>query len=106
MEFPALINWTSSFPILRVFGLYFSILFKFQKKLPLANSGEPDQTPCSMAADLSLRYLPISHKKDARHIWVKFRCLYLLHYKPLKLLSLICINQQQLIYANRIVLIV
>ena len=33
-----------------------------------ANSGDPDQTPHSVASDLS-------HKKDARHIWVK-KCNY------------------------------
>ena len=36
-----------------------------------ANSGNPDQTPHSVASDLGLHYLPMSHKKDARHIWVK-----------------------------------
>ena len=42
-----------------------------------ANSGDPDQTPHSVASDLGLRYLPMSHIKDARHIWVKnaFFCL-------------------------------
>ena len=36
-----------------------------------ANSGDPDQTPHSVASDLGLHYLPMSHKKDARHILVK-----------------------------------
>ena len=36
-----------------------------------ANSGDPDQTPHSVASDLGLRYLPMSHIKDARHMWVK-----------------------------------
>ena len=36
-----------------------------------ANSGDPDQTPQSVASDLGLHYLPMSHKKDARPIWVK-----------------------------------
>ena len=36
-----------------------------------ANSGNPDQMPHSVAIDLGLHYLPMSHKKDARHIWVK-----------------------------------
>ena len=38
-----------------------------------ANSGDPDQTPHSVASDLGLRYLPMSHIKDATHIhvWVK-----------------------------------
>ena len=36
-----------------------------------ANSRDPDQTPHSVASDLGLHYLPMFHKKDARHIWVK-----------------------------------
>ena len=38
-----------------------------------ANSGDPDQTPHSLASDLGLHCLPMSHKKDARHIWVKMQ---------------------------------
>ena len=37
-----------------------------------ANSGDPDQTPYSVASDLGLHYLHMSHKKGARHIWVKY----------------------------------
>ena len=55
----------------RVVGWYFSFLFKFQKNLLLANSGEPDQTPQFAASDLVLHCLPMSHKKDARIIWYK-----------------------------------
>ena len=36
----------------------------------LANSGDPDQMPRSAASDLGLHCLPMSHKKDARLIWV------------------------------------
>ena len=36
-----------------------------------ANSGDPSQTPHSVASDLGIHCLPMSHKKDARHIWVK-----------------------------------
>ena len=36
-----------------------------------AYRGDPDQTPHSEASDLGLHYLPMSHKKDAMHIWVK-----------------------------------
>ena len=42
-----------------------------------ANSGDPDQTPHSVASDLGLRYLPMSHIKDARHIWVKNAIIFL-----------------------------
>ena len=37
----------------------------------LANSGDPDQTPRCAASDLGLHCLPLSHKKDARVIWVE-----------------------------------
>ena len=36
-----------------------------------ANSGDPDQTPHSVASDPGQHCLPMSHKKDARYIWVK-----------------------------------
>ena len=39
-----------------------------------ANSGDPDQTPHSVASDLGLHSLSMSHKKDARHIWVN-KCI-------------------------------
>ena len=45
-----------------------------------ANSGDPDQTPCKTAvSDLDLHYLPMSQKKDARHIWVKMQLFCLSH---------------------------
>ena len=44
-----------------------------------ANSGDPDQTPHSVASDLGLHYLHMSHKKDARHIWVKMQLFCLSH---------------------------
>ena len=40
-----------------------------------ANSGDSDQMPHFVASDLGLHYLPMSRKKDARHIWVK-KCNY------------------------------
>ena len=36
----------------------------------MANSGSPDQTPRSVASDLGLHDLHMSHKKDAMLIWV------------------------------------
>ena len=50
----------------------FSFLFKFSEELLFASSREPDQTPCLAASDLVLHCLPITHKKNARLIWVKF----------------------------------
>ena len=41
-----------------------------------ANSGDPDQTLHSAASDLDLHCLPMSHKKDARNIWVKKKQLF------------------------------
>ena len=46
-----------------------------------ANSGDLDQTPHSVESDLGLHYLPMSHKKDARHIWVKMQLLCFSHKK-------------------------
>ena len=43
------------------------------------NSGDPDQTPHSVASDLGLHCLPMSHKKDARHIWIKNAIILLSH---------------------------
>ena len=51
----------SNFRVVR--WLVFSFLFKFQKKLLSANSGEPDQTPHFAASDLFLHCLPKPHKK-------------------------------------------
>ena len=36
-----------------------------------ANSGDPDQMLHSVMSDQDLHCLPMSHKKDARQIWVK-----------------------------------
>ena len=44
-----------------------------------ANSGDPDQTPHSVASDLGLHCLSMSYKKDARHIWAKNAIVLLSH---------------------------
>ena len=44
-----------------------------------ANCGDPDPTPHSVASDLDLHYLSMSHKKDTRHIWVK-KCNYFAYF--------------------------
>ena len=41
-----------------------------------ANSVDHDQTPPSAASDLDLHCLPMSHKKDARLIWVNMSLRY------------------------------
>ena len=46
-----------------------------------ANSGDTDQTPHSVASDLGRHGLPMSHKKDPRHIRVKMQFFYYLIYK-------------------------
>ena len=50
-----------------------SLPFKFEENTLYANSGDPERTPRSVASDLGLHCLPMSHRKDARHIWVKHR---------------------------------
>ena len=54
-----------------------------------ANSGDPDQTPHSVASDLGLHYLPMSHKKEARHIWVKIQ-LFCLCYNSCRIWEVNC----------------
>ena len=70
MHFPHPYVLVESIYILGVLGGIFH--FYSNKKLLQANSGEPDQTPCSAASDLVLHCLPISHRKNARLIWVKY----------------------------------
>ena len=60
-------------------GGIFSFLFEFLYKIMQANSEDPDQMPHSVASDLGLHCLPMSHKKDARHIWVKNAIILLSH---------------------------
>ena len=36
----------------------------------ISNNGDPDQTPHSVASDLGLHCMHMSHIKDARLIWV------------------------------------
>ena len=59
----------------------------------LANSGDTDQTPHSVASDLSLHYFPMSNKKDARHIWVKKMQLFCLSHKSCRNLGSILLKK-------------
>ena len=49
----------------------FSFLFHFSMKIKIANRIAPDGTPRFAASHLGLFCLPMTHKKDARLIWVK-----------------------------------
>ena len=57
--------------IIRVVGFFFPFLFKFNRTFCKKNGGDPDQTQHSVVSDLGLHFLPMSHKKDTRLIWVK-----------------------------------
>ena len=52
--------------------------YSYRKKAKVfANSGDPDQTPCSAASDLGLHYLPITRLGVSRLQWViKYFFLY------------------------------
>ena len=67
MEFPIVINGRVLF---RGIGSDFFILFHFSMKFIKANRIAPVETPRSAASHLVLFCLPVSHKKDARLIWV------------------------------------
>ena len=47
------------------------VIFYFSMKFMEANRLVPDRTPRFAASHLGLLCLPMSHKKDARRIWVK-----------------------------------
>ena len=57
-----------------IFHFYSSLIENNQ-----ANSGDPDQTPLSVASDLGLHYLPMSHKKDADINGLKMQLICLSH---------------------------
>ena len=58
--------------IFRCIGsIFFSFLFHFSMKIMSANRIAPDGTPRYAASHLGKLCLPLSHKKDARLIWVK-----------------------------------
>ena len=76
MEFSTVINWNSPFLFQGMLGGIFHFHSSFNRK---ANSRDLDQMPHSVASDLGLHYLPRSHKKDARHIWVKMQLFCLSH---------------------------
>ena len=60
----------SPFPILGLMGVFFHFYSNFKRNFCKQNSEEPDQTPHFAASDLVLHFLHMSHKKDARLIWV------------------------------------
>ena len=60
-----------------------------------ANNGYPDQTPHSVVSDLGLHYLPMSHKKDANHIWVKMQ-LFCFSHKSCRNLGIIFLGTSDL----------
>ena len=69
MGFPSLS--IESIFIFRDIKSNFSFLFHFSMKIILATRICLDRTPRFAASHLGLFYLPMSHEKDARLIWVK-----------------------------------
>ena len=70
MDFPILIIWMSTFHF-RDIRNNFSFLVHFSMKIIETNRIAPDGTPRFAASHLGLFCLSMSHKKDARLIWVK-----------------------------------
>ena len=63
-------NLLMHIPLLGLFGGIY-IFIQILKETSVSNSRETDQTLCSVASDLILQCLWMSHKKEARRIWVK-----------------------------------
>ena len=60
------IKWTSPLSFLAALGG----IFHFSLNIMSANRIAPDGMPCFAVSHLGLFCLPMSHKKDARLIWV------------------------------------
>ena len=76
MYLPILTIWMSSLSFLRISGVDFVLfLFQFFMKIMSANRIGRDGTPHVAASHLDLFCLPMSHKMDARLIWVKVSIL-------------------------------
>ena len=72
MDLSILAIWMSPLSFLGALGVFSSFLFHFSIKFTFqANRIASDGTPRFAASDLGLFCLPMSHKKDARLIWVK-----------------------------------
>ena len=74
MYFPhQFINWTSQFPSLRLLVgiVHFYSNFKRIFYKQTVDNLIIRRFECKAASDLVLQCLPMSHKKDARLIWVK-----------------------------------
>ena len=83
MDMPTISSKTSTFPILGVLGGIFFFFPNFNRTFC---KQDPDHT-AYVVSDLGLHCLPMSHKKDARIIWVNLhatlRFTYLLqHTRP------------------------
>ena len=72
MGFPIRINWMSPLSFLGEPGVFFSFLFHFSMNDLPANRITQDGTPRFAASHLGIFCLPMSHKEDARLIWIKF----------------------------------
>ena len=73
MVFPTRIIRANLFPFKGMLGSIFithSNLNRTFGKQTVSVSGDPDQMPRFATSDLGMYSLPMSHKKDARPIWV------------------------------------
>ena len=64
--------------VFRFVGVVFKFLLKFNRT-SCKQSREPDQTLQSVASDLGLYYLSMSHKKNDRLLWVNTLVVYVTH---------------------------
>ena len=64
--------------LFRFVGVVFKFLLKFNRT-SCKQSREPDQTLQSVASDLGLYYLSMSHKKNDRLLWVNTFVVYVTH---------------------------
>ena len=70
MKLPTYIKWTSLFWSPWLLGVVFHSYSNFDGR----SCKQPDQTMQSVASDLGLYYMSLSHKKNTSLIWVKYLC--------------------------------
>ena len=79
MEFPIVINWSSPFLFYWMLGDVFHFYSSFKKKITQTNSGVPDQTPRSVAADLCCTFFLCPTKRTLGIYGLKMQLFCLSH---------------------------
>ena len=73
MELLTIIHWNSPFLFSKMFGGIFHLNSNFNRTFYKQTVEKNNQSSHSVASDLGLHCMPMSHRKDARLIWVNWK---------------------------------